>query len=151
MSLQIRSRTTPLRAEPVRPLRGVLDTNVVIHWPLLDLSDLPREAAITAVTLAELAAGVHAARTDRDRAQRLDLLQRVESAFDPLPFDVAAARAYGRIASAVRSAGRSPRARVADQMIAAIAASRRLSLYTTNIEDFVGLDDVVTVVPVLRP
>jgi predicted nucleic acid-binding protein len=100
---------TLLRAERGRPLRGVLDTNVVIQWPLLDLSDLPREAAITAVTLAELAAGVHAVRSDRDRAQRLDLLQRVESAFDPLPFDTAAAPAYGRIASAVRSQGRSPR------------------------------------------
>ena len=130
---------------------GVADTNILIHWDSLDAASLPLEIAVTAVTLAELAAGVHAAGDDLERARRLDLLQRVESAFDPLPFDAAAARAYGAVTAAVRMAGRSPRSRIADLMIAATAASRQLPLFTTNPTDFSGLDAVVTVVPVPRP
>ncbi len=139
-------------AEPAGPIRGgILDTNIVIHWPELGLDLLPREAAITTVTIAELSAGVHTASTPNERGTRLELLQRVESAFEPLPFDIAAARAYGRVVAAVRQAGRSPRGRVADQMIAAIAAANGLPIYTTNASDYVGLDDVVTVIPVQRP
>ena len=41
-----------------------------------------------------------------ERARRQDRLQRAEAAFDPLPFDTDAARAYGRIFSAVMVAGR---------------------------------------------
>ncbi|MCL2464195.1 MAG: type II toxin-antitoxin system VapC family toxin [Micrococcales bacterium] len=130
---------------------GLLDTNILIHWARLDPSQLPAQAAISTVTLAELSAGVHAASDAATRADRLDLLQRAESGFDPIPFDVAAARAYGRITAAVSSIGRSPRSRVAVQMIAAIAASRDLALYTMNPADFSGLDAIVTVVPVTRP
>ena len=139
-------------AEPRGPgRRAVFDTNIVIHWPELELEVLPAEAAITTVTIAELSAGVHMASSAGERGTRLELLQRVESAFEPLPFDIAAARSYGRVVAAVRQAGRSPRGRVADQMIAAIAAANGLPLYTTNASDYVGLGDVVTVVPVQRP
>jgi predicted nucleic acid-binding protein len=131
--------------------RGLLDTNIVIHWGLLEPAQLPGLAAVSAVTVAELAAGVHAAQDAVERAGRLELLQRVEAEFAPLPFDVAAARAYGRIAAAVRAAGRSPRARVADQMIAAVAASRGLPLFTTNPSDYHGLDGILNLVPVTRP
>lgn len=131
--------------------RGVLDTNILIHWPALELAVLPDATAITTVTVAELAAGVHTAIAADERARRLELLQRVESAFDPLPFDIAAARAYGSVVAAVRQSGRSPRGRVADQMIAAIAAAQGLPLYTTNASDYLGLDDVVTVIAVQRP
>jgi predicted nucleic acid-binding protein len=39
---------------------GILDTSVIIDLPGIDDDRLPDESAITAVTLAELAAGLHA-------------------------------------------------------------------------------------------
>ena len=117
---------------------GILDTNILIHWERLPARLLPDVGAVTAITFAEL-------------AERVDKLQRVESAFEPIPFDGDAARAYGRVTAAVRAAGRSPRARVADQMIAAIAVSRALPLYTTNPDDFAGLEGLLRVVAVPRP
>ncbi len=150
MRCSIRIPTTRSSAE-VMSDSGLLDTNVVILWDQLAVDDLPRAAAISAVTLAELAAGIHAAIDAEERARRVELLQRVESSFDPIPFDTAAARSYGRIAASVRASGRSPRARVADQMIAATAAARGLPLHTTNVNDFIGLEGILTVVLVRKP
>ena len=143
-----------MTADRVQPSRGLLDTNILILWGRIERSELPTQMAISAVTLAELSAGVHSLPkdvTESVRAERIDLLQRAESGFDPIPFDVAAARAYGRISATVRAFGRSPRSRVADLMIASIAASRALPLYTTNPSDFAGLEKLVTVIPVPRP
>lgn len=150
MRCSIRIPTTRSSAE-VMSDSGLLDTNVVILWDQLAVDDLPRAAAISAVTLAELAAGIHAAIDAEERARRVELLQRVESSFDPIPFNTAAARSYGRITAAVRASGRSPRARVADQMIAAIGTARGLPLYTTNVDDFMGLEGILTVVSVPKP
>jgi predicted nucleic acid-binding protein len=86
-----------------------------------------------------------------ERARRLDVLQRAEHEFDSIPFDADAARAYGRVTAAVIAAGRKPRRRAADLMIAATAIAAGLPLYTTNPDDFVGLDHLVTVIPVTRP
>ena len=137
--------------------RGLLDTNIVILRRSIDPAELPDEMAISVVTLAELSAGPHQVGVDRgddqvaERARRLEVLQRVEHEFDPIPFDADAARAYGRIVAAVVAVGRSPRRRVADLMIASIAVSTRLPLYTTNPDDFAGLDGLLTVVAVTRP
>lgn len=130
---------------------GLVDTNILIHWDRLDSGLLPQQIAVSAITIAELAAGVHAATDGMERARRVELLQRVESAFEPIPFGVEAARAYGAVAAAVREFGRSPRSRVADQMIAAIAAASQLRLYTTNPADFEGMEPVVEVIAVPRP
>lgn len=136
--------------------QGLLDTNILILRRWLDAEDLPEEMAISAVTLAELAAGVHLVRGDdaqarAERARRTDVLQRAESEFDPIPFDGEAARAFGRISAAVRASGRAPRRRMADLMIASVAAANGLPLYTTHPADLTGLADLVTVVPVRRP
>ena len=48
-------------------------------------------------------------------------------------------------------AGRKPRRRVADLMIAAIAIAEELPLFTTNPDDYKGLESLLTVVPVTRP
>jgi predicted nucleic acid-binding protein len=129
--------------------RGILDTSVVIDLERLDASELPREVAVTSITMAELAAGPHATSDAAERARRQDRLQRAEAAFDPLPFDAAAARSYGRIYAAVVSQGRMARgARAVDLLIAAVAASVELPLCTRNPGDFAGLDDLVTVVAV---
>lgn len=140
--------------------QGLLDTNIMILRRWVAPEELPDEMAITAVTLAELSAGPHEVRRNDEqssydehveRARRLDVLQRAENEFDPIPFDADAARIYGRICAAVISTGRKPRRRVADLMIAAIAVAEDLPLFTTNPDDFKGLDDLLTVVPVTRP
>ena len=61
--------------------RGVLDTSVIIDFDNLDASVLPREVAVTAITMAELAAGPHATTNPDERARRQDRLQRAEAAF----------------------------------------------------------------------
>lgn len=140
--------------------QGLLDTNIMILRRWVNPEELPDEMAITAVTLAELSAGPHEVRRNdeqngydehAERARRLDVLQRAENEFDPIPFDADAARIYGRICAAVIGAGRKPRRRVADLMIAAVAVAEDLPLFTTNPDDFKGLDDLLTVVPVTRP
>lgn len=130
---------------------GLVDTNILIHWDLLEPEVLPQQIAVSTITIAELAAGVHATDDGIERARRVELLQRVESAFEPIPFGVEAARAYGAVSAAVRASGRSPRSRVADQMIAAIAAAMQLPLYTTNPGDFEGISRIVEIVEVPRP
>ena len=115
----------------------------------IDAGDLPSEIAISAVTLAELAAGPHATADSDERARRQDRLQRTESTFEALPVDATVARAYGRIYAAVVAAGRKARGRRAfDLLIAATALSRELPLYTRNPGDFSELDGLVEVVAV---
>ncbi len=122
---------------------------MVLDLESLDPTVLPLELAISALTLAELAAGPHAAATAEERGVRQERLQRTEATFDPLPFDTAAARAYGRIYAAVAAAGRRARgARAVDLLIAATAAAAGLPLYTRNGDDFRGLGEVVDVVAV---
>lgn len=131
--------------------RGLIDTNIIIHLTAIDPADLPDEMVISAVTLAELSAGPHHATDPVARARRTSILQHVEATFDPLPFDAEAARAFGMVAAAVLAAGRTTRRRFADLMIASIAIVNQIPLYTTNPGDFIGLDDLITVVPVRRP
>jgi predicted nucleic acid-binding protein len=129
--------------------RGIVDTSVVIDLEGVDPARLPSELAISAVTLAELAAGPPATADTTERARRQDRLQRTEATFEPLPFDGAAARAYGRIYAAVAAAGpkaRDPRA--FDLLIAATALAAELPVYTGNPGDFATLDDLVEVVVV---
>lgn len=115
----------------------------------IDSDQLPREVAISAVTLAELAAGPYATIDADERARRQDRLQRTEASFDPLPFDADAARAYGRIYSAVVGAGRKARgARAADLLIAATALAHALPIVTRNPKDLVGVDELVSIIVV---
>lgn len=135
-------------ADP-RPRRGILDTSVIIDLHALDVSRLPAQVAVSALTMAELAAGPHATSDLAERARRQDRLQRAEAAFDPLPFDAEAARAYGRIYAAVAAAGRKARgARAVDLLIAATACATGLPLYTRNGTDFEALGDLVHVIVV---
>lgn len=132
-----------------RHARGLIDTSVVIGLELIDAVRLPLELAMSAITMAELSAGPHAASDSAERARRQERLQRAEATFDPLPVDAAAARAYGRIDAAVVAAGRKARgARTADLLIAATAVAAGLPLYTRNPKDFAGLSALVEIVPV---
>jgi predicted nucleic acid-binding protein len=132
-----------------RPARGIIDTSVIIDLDRVDAAKLPNEIAISSITLAELAAGPHATNDSEERARRQDRLQRTEAAFDPLPFDSEAARAYGRIYAAVIAEGRKARGpRAVDLLIAATACALRLPVYTRNPDDLRSLSDLVQVVPV---
>ena len=136
-------------ADNPRPQRGILDTSVVIDLNVLESSQLPIDVAVTAITMAELAAGPHATSDPDERARRQDRLQRAEAAFDPLPFDGEAARAYGRIYAAVVADGRKARgARAVDLLIAAIASSLEMPLYTRNADDFRSIQSFVDIVAV---
>jgi predicted nucleic acid-binding protein len=137
-------------AEPLGG-RGLIDTSVVIDLERIERADLPSELAISAVTLAELAAGPHATDDPAERARRQERLQRTEATFEPLPVDGAVARAYGRVYSAVAAAGRKARGRRAfDLLIAATALAAELPLYTRNPDDFADLNGLVRIVA-LRP
>lgn len=132
-----------------RPARGLLDTSVVVDLDLLSADLLPLEVSISAITMAELAAGPAASHADAgERARRQDRLQRAEAVFDPLPFGVEASRAYGRVFAAVRAAGRQPRRRFADLLIASTALAEGLPLVTRNAVDFAGLEDLIDVLEV---
>ena len=130
---------------------GILDTNTVILLTRLpDTTSLPAFPTITSVTLAELSVGPLVATDEPTRAARLAHLQQAENDFDPLPFDAAAARAFGRVASSLRNSGRKRAARAYDALIAAVAVSRELPLYTVNPDDFVGIADLI-VRPIPHP
>lgn len=124
-------------------MRAVLDTSVVLAT---DIASLEGELAISAVTLAELHFGVLVAKERKVRAERLRRLLLLERTFDALPIDAAVAASYGQLASAVVEAGRKPRARSLDLLIAATAHANAARLYTRNAHDFVGLEDLVDVV-----
>lgn len=126
-----------------RPARGVLDTSTLILLQrLTDAASLPEEPVITAVTLAELSVGPLVAADQDERAARQAHLQQAEAAFDPLPFDADAARAFGRVAASLRRAGRKTTARAYDAMIAATAVANDLPIYTCNPADFSGIDEL---------
>lgn len=128
-------------------VRGLLDTSVIIGLELLDRESLPDECAVSAITIAELSSGPSAATTTEQQAARQDRLQRTEAGFAAIPFDSQAARAFGRMAPALRAAGRKPRgANLADYLIAATALARDLPLYTLDPEDLSPLAGMVEVV-----
>ena len=136
------------RTPVAEPTQGVLDTSVVIDHDLIDPAMLPDESAITAITLAELAAGPHATENRDERARRPDRLQWAAASWDPLPFDGESARMYGRVFAAARAATQSSRARLADLLIASTAAANGLPLYTRNPADFSPLKRLLKIVKI---
>ena len=127
---------------------GLLDTSAVIDLEHLETEKLPTQLAVSAVTMAELATGPAATDDVAERARRQDRLQRAEAAFDPLPFGVEAARAYGRVYAAVLGQGRKPRTRFADLLIASVALAEELPLVTRNGADFAGLSELIQIIEV---
>ena len=125
---------------------GLLDTSTLILLSRLeDASVLPERPLISSITLAELAVGPLVATDESERAARLAHVQQAEADFDPLPFDAAAARAFGQVAASLRRSGRKTSARAYDAMIAAIAVANALPLYTCNPDDFAAIDGLVVV------
>jgi len=129
--------------------RGLLDTSVAVDLGSIDPARFPTEIAISALTLAELTGGPHAASDEIVRARRQLQLQNVEASFEAVPFDSSCARAYGQVYAAVLATGRKPRgARAVDLMIAATALANGLPLYTRNARDLQGLEELIEIVDV---
>ena len=124
-------------------MRAVLDTSVVVAT---DVPPLKGELAVSAVTLAELHFGVLVAKDQNVRAERLRRLLLLQRTFDAVPVDDAVAASYGQLAAAIVEAGRRPRARSMDLLIAATAHAHSARLYTRNAADFVGLEGLVEIV-----
>jgi tRNA(fMet)-specific endonuclease VapC len=125
----------------VSDAEGLLDTSALLQLPrIADASPLPDVPLICAITLAELSAGPLATDDAGERARRLAQVQQAEADFEPLPFDAAAARAFGRVSASLRRSGRNSRVRTLDALIAATAISNGLPLYTCNPIDFEGIE-----------
>lgn len=126
-------------------MKAILDTSVVLATAV---DPLDGDLAVSAITLAELHFGVLVAKEQRIRAERLRRLLKIQRKFDALPLDAAVAASYGKIAAAVVDAGRQPRARAMDLLIAATAHAHSARLYTRNATDFHGLEDLVDITPI---
>ena len=117
-------------------MKALLDTDIAIHLRDLQgafptrLDALDERPALSAVTLVELEAGIHA--NPDFRRMRRDRIDAMAREMDVLPFDEACVAAYGGI---IASAGYSRR-KVIDRMIAATALVHRLTLITLNGADF---------------
>ncbi|MFC9897178.1 type II toxin-antitoxin system VapC family toxin [Nocardia sp. NPDC127579] len=129
------------------PRHILLDTSVLIDYENVRLPD-GAEAAISAVSLAELAAGLHSTADAGKQAQRQLRFQWVMKSFNPISFDAETANVYGSLAFLVYQGGRKPRSRVADLQIAATAVQHRLPLFTRNPDDFKGLEPLLNFVAV---
>ena len=125
--------------------RALLDTSVVIA---ADVAPIPGLLAISAITVAELQFGVMVAKDSSVRAERLRRLSTLQKHFDALPVDEAVAISYGRLAATVVEAGRQPRRRAMDLLIAATAHAHGARLYTRNPDGFAGLGDLLDIVAV---
>lgn len=126
----------------------MLDTSTVILLGRLGSTDgLPGEAVVSAITLAELSVGPLLASSDSERSARQAHLQQAEADFDVVPFDAAAARAFGRVAADLRASGHKPASRAYDALIAATALAHGLPVHTCNPADFEHISglSVVTV------
>ncbi|MBC8091985.1 MAG: type II toxin-antitoxin system VapC family toxin [Pseudonocardia sp.] len=128
----------------------LLDTCVLIDLEKVDLGIYAdRAGAVSAVTLGELAFGMDVGE-DEQRAGRRQLFQQVLDDYEILPYDVDEAKLYGVMATLVRAVGRNPRTRRLDLQIAATAAAAHLPLLTCNPKDFLGVERLVKVVPLIR-
>ena len=127
-------------------MRLVLDTSVLIAG---DEPPADADVAVASVSFAELAFGVRATADTVQQAIREARLVRLTRELGPgLPFDDDSAAAYGLLAGLVLAAGRRPRARAMDLMIAATAYANGAAVFTRNPNDFAGLEPLV---PIMTP
>ena len=126
-------------------LKAILDTSLLIAT---GVEPLEGQLAISAASLAELHFGVLVTADPAVRAERLRRLSVLQRTFDALPVDDDVATSYGQLAAAVVAAGRRPRSRVMDILIAATAHAQGARLYTRNATDLSGIEDLVEIVAV---
>lgn len=126
---------------PAAPARGLLDTSVFIareSGRSLAVDRLPHEAAISAVTVAELHVGVLAARDVDTRARRLATLEATADV-QVLGVDESVAAVWARLRVHLAESGR--RLNVNDLWIAATALAHSLPVVTQD-DDFGAVEGV---------
>ena len=133
-----------------RKPRGLLDTCVIIDLEHLSRDLLPLDGKIAAITVSELMLGIHIAKDPPEHALRVNRLISVEANFDPLPFERRATSMFNALVSLTVAVGRNPKPRKNDLMIAATAVANKLPLYTSNVDDFKGLESMLEIVEVHR-
>jgi len=133
-----------------RKPRGLLDTCAIIDLEVLSRERLPLDGKIAAISVSELMLGIHIAKTPVERSVRVNRLISVEANFDPLPFERRATSMFNALVGLTVAAGRNPKPRKNDLMIAATAVANSLPLYTANVDDFKGLESMLEVVEVRR-
>lgn len=124
--------------------RYLLDTNICIylmkHQPEVVANRFAQcyagDVVISAITYAELVYGVEmSTHPERELAHLSSLIEDIPV----MPFDVAAANAYGPVRLATREAKRDH----LDKLIAAHALSLKVTLVTNNVKDFVKYPGLV--------
>lgn len=121
--------------------RALLDTSVLIAAESgrhLDTADLPDQTALSVITIAELHAGVLAAKDTATRARRLATLDSI-AAVEPLPVTADAARHWAALR--IRLAEEGHAVKINDLWIAAVAASNSLDVVTQD-GDFDAIEAV---------
>ena len=124
-------------------MKYLLDTNACIdflnqsHPSVVERiqNSSPEEICLSSVVVAELRYGADRSRKKAQNHERLDLLTAEIPCFD---FDLAAARVYGRVRSALEAEGVT--VGPYDLMIAAHTLSLRLVLVTDNEREFRRVD-----------
>jgi toxin FitB len=124
-------------------VKAILDTSVMLAPTVAPLEG---ELAISAASVAELHFSVLVTADPQVRAHRLRRLTEFQRRFTALPIDDVVAASYGQLAAAVSMAGRPPRSRVMDLLIAATAHAHDARLYTSDAADFLGLEDLIDIV-----
>ena len=112
--------------------RGLLDTSVFIATESqrpVAVELLPDESFVSVITIAELEAGVLAARDTDTRARRLRTLQ-IAGQIEPLLIDPASAHHWARMRFRLFETGR--RAKVNDLWIASVALANDMSVVTQD-------------------
>ncbi len=127
-------------------MKAVMDSSIIVSADPPPFGD--DDLYVTAVTFAELHAGVLLASNDADRARRLRRLTKLTALYDPLPLDAGVAIAYGRINAELARRNDRRRAGPMGLLIAATALSNGCRLYTRKVGEFHGLEDVLEVIEV---
>lgn len=127
--------------------RVLLDTSVVIDFLADAVAAQAITAAVSTITLAELAFGLH---TDDPlvNAAREERYHWILETFAPIPFDERAARICGALCANVRAVGRDPKPRRFDILIAAVAVGLDIPLITRNEADFRGIHRALNIIAV---
>ena len=121
--------------------RGLLDTSAFIAQEsgrALDAEAIPEQVTVSVITVAELQAGVLAAKDTETRARRMATLE-VLADLAPVPIDEAVAHQWARLRVLLAEAGR--RVKVNDLWIAATAIATSMPVVTQD-DDFDLLADL---------
>jgi predicted nucleic acid-binding protein len=122
-------------------MRYLLDTNLlckethprVRNW----IVQHQLQIAIASMTIAEISQGIEVLPRSKRRAQLEVFLDEILEDYPVLPFDTAAALAWGNY---VTKAGRPLPVR--DSIIAATALANNLEIVTENTKDFIGVETI---------